>query len=211
MRIGLDFDNTLVSYDGLFLSAAGDRGWIAPADAKSGAGGKNLVRRLVRQLPEGEEKWQTLQAEVYGPRMHEAILMPGAARFMREAARQKAEMFIVSHKTRYALRDFDRRTDLRLTALNWMDQMVFFATDGFGLLRKNVFFNETRQKKVARIAELACDHFIDDLPEVFMEPGFPAATNRILISPGADVDPDGPYRTNSSWDSIRVELLGSDA
>jgi hypothetical protein len=61
-RIGLDLDNTLISYDRSFCSAAIERS-LVPADF---VGSKRDVRDRVRLLPAGELQWQRLQAHVYG-------------------------------------------------------------------------------------------------------------------------------------------------
>jgi hypothetical protein len=209
MRIGLDFDNTLVSYDKLFIDAASAKGWIPALTTTTDAGGKIWVSNIVRQLADGEIKWQTLQAEVYGPRMNEAVLLDGVATFLQEAVRRKVEMFIVSHKTRFARRDTEKKSDLRLTALDWMDKTGFFTTDGFRFSRENIFFCATRKEKVDRIAKLNCDYFIDDLPEVFAEPGFPARTKQILIAPHGESNGSKTYKSFQAWTTIHRELLGA--
>ena len=62
MRIGLDFDNTIISYDDVIWRAAQERGLVAP----NLCGSKQQVRDIVRELPNGEIKWQALQGYVYG-------------------------------------------------------------------------------------------------------------------------------------------------
>ncbi len=63
MRIGIDFDNTIVSYGASFVRAAVELGFL---DAGTAAG-KTAVRDALRALPDGEEKWRRLQRVVYGP------------------------------------------------------------------------------------------------------------------------------------------------
>jgi hypothetical protein len=46
-----------------------------------------------------------------------------------------------------------------------------------------VFFELTQQDKVARVAALGCEAFIDDLPEILAMPGFPDGMCRILFDP----------------------------
>ena len=50
MRIGIDFDNTLIDYDEVFRVLARERGLIDDRFR----GGKDAVRRAVRSLPDGE-------------------------------------------------------------------------------------------------------------------------------------------------------------
>ena len=37
----------------------------------------------------------------------------------------------------------------------------------------HVFFELTKEEKIARVANIGCDYFIDDLPEILLMPGFP--------------------------------------
>ena len=78
MRIGIDFDNTIVGYDALFTEVARSHGLI-PAEF---SGTKKQVRDTVRLLEAGEAAWQRLQAAVYGPRMGDALLIDGVGAFL---------------------------------------------------------------------------------------------------------------------------------
>ena len=174
--VGIDFDNTLVSYDALIHDVAVERGLItAGSDA-----GKRTVRDRIRLLPGGEIEWQKVQGLIYGPRMAQAQLMAGAAEFIRECRARQLPLYIVSHKTEFAGYD-ESRTNLRDAAVRWMTSQKFFDPDGLGFSRDQVFFESTRDEKIARIEALGCTHFIDDLEEVFLEPGFPAGVRKCLF------------------------------
>ncbi|MBF0126780.1 MAG: hypothetical protein HQM02_06165 [Magnetococcales bacterium] len=205
MRIGIDFDNTLIDYDALFVDAAREKGWL-PLDGVP-SGGKNRVRQQLRGQEDGEGKWQRLQAEVYGPRIGEARLRAGADLFLAEARRRDCTLFIVSHKTRFATGDAARRCDLRQAAGAWMTSQGFFADPGFSLVPKNLHFAATRQEKVAKIKQLHCDCFIDDLPEVFNEPGFPPTTRKLLIDPWRESPACNDCRVFFTWTAIACELF----
>jgi hypothetical protein len=207
LRIGLDFDNTLVCYDRIFFNEALKRGWIFGPSSTQKNWGKNQIREQVRGLFEGEVKWQTLQAEVYGPRMGEAVLMAGVGTFLQEAVAQKAELFIVSHKTQFARQDNKQSIDLRLRALAFMETHGFFAKNPMGLSPETVFFADTREQKVSIISQLGCDVFIDDLPEVFAQAAFPSTTKKILINPKGDGPTNGSYLSFRDWASIQSELF----
>jgi len=181
LRIGTDFDNTLIDYDRVFLGAARERGLVA-GDFR---GSKREVRDAIRLLPDGELAWQRLQGHVYGAGIGGAVMFDGADLFLRRCRALGLDVFVVSHKTRYGHLD-PARVDLREAALGWMEAHGFFDVDGFGLRRENVFFEETRSAKLARIATLDCTHFIDDLEEVFADPEFPAGVRRILFAAESD-------------------------
>jgi hypothetical protein len=74
---------------------------------------------------------------------------------------------------------------------------------------KDVHFLETREAKVATIAAIGCQAFVDDLPAVLLHPSFPARTERFWLAGGKfSGHGDGlvPYR---NWEEVRqsVELL----
>ena len=200
MRIGIDFDNTLIDYDRVFLAAAKQQGLIEP----SFAGTKRAIRDRIRLLPDGELKWQHLQGHVYGAGIGDAVMCVGADAFLRECRRRDAEIFVVSHKTQFG--HFDPlRVDLRIAALDWMAQQGFFGADIYGIARENVFFESSRADKLQRIRALGCAVFIDDLEEVFVDPDFPAGVKPVLFASsggaGLAVCPD--------WACIRETVLGS--
>jgi hypothetical protein len=71
----------------------------------------------------------------------------------------------------------------------------------------DVYFESTRAEKLARIAELALTHFIDDLEEVLTDPDFPPDVERILFADGAQpVSPS--YISCSTWRDIERQVFG---
>ncbi len=177
MRIGIDFDNTLIDYDRVFLAAARKRGLVA-ADF---IGSKRALRDAIRLMPDGELTWQRLQGHVYGAGIGGAVPFAGASEFLRRCARERVATFIVSHKTRYGHHD-PAGVNLREAARDWMTTQGFFHSDAGALPGDHVYFEDDRAQKLARIAALGCTHFIDDLEEVFADPHFPSGVRRILFA-----------------------------
>ena len=67
IKLGIDFDNTLITYDFLFKKAALEKNLIPSNFLES----KSLIRNYLRD--KGQEKLFTiLQGEVYGSRIFEA-------------------------------------------------------------------------------------------------------------------------------------------
>jgi hypothetical protein len=195
-RIGVDLDNTLINYDGVFRAFARERGLI---DAGF-AGGKDDVREAVRALPDGELAWQRLQGVVYGKGVRQAVLFDGADAFLCRARDIGCEVIIVSHKTEFGHYDPDR-VNLRDAAREWMETQGFFRKDGFAISNKNVMFAATRSEKIAAICELGLRFFIDDLPEVLEDIGFPATVSGILFTRGTDT-PNSYPRALAHWREI---------
>jgi hypothetical protein len=195
--VGIDLDNTLVSYDHVLHRAAVNRGLI-------GAGtdvGKRAVRDEIRLGPGGEVEWQKLQALVYGPLMPQARMVAGVCEFVRACRDRRLTVYVVSHKTEFAGYD-ETRTNLRQAALDWMRAQRFFDAEGLGLEPADVFFESTRDEKIERIRLLGCTHFIDDLEEVLVDPAFPARIVKILYAPDAALDAAGEIKVMPSWPAI---------
>lgn len=182
IKLGIDLDNTLISYEELFQRVATEEGFLSAVPALVGdSNGKTEVRKAVQSLPNGEFQWQKLQGLVYGARIEEAQLIPGVHSFFRECQNRGVPVYIVSHKTKAAHHD-DTGMDLHQAALSWMSDNEFFSQSGMGLSQEQVYFEETRAGKLQRIQSLQCTHFIDDLEEVFSDEGFPEGVTKILYS-----------------------------
>jgi len=139
MRIGIDFDNTLIGYDDVFLAAARARDLLSARFT----GNKQAVRDAIRLLPDGELAWQRLQGYVYGKGIGGAVMFEGVDGFLRQCRAAGHGVFIVSHKTEHGHYD-PSRVNLREAALGWMEAQGFFAPDIYAIQRENVFFESSR-------------------------------------------------------------------
>jgi len=200
VRIGIDFDNTLVCYDQVFSMESKKLG-LMPVDW---IGSKQELRDELQSRHNGERLWQTLQGRVYGPSMKHAVMYPGVAPFLMRSRQRGDELFIVSHKTEFGHFD-STRTPLRQVALAWMESSGFFEKSRFGLDKEKVFFSETRSEKVQQIAQLSLDVFIDDLEEVFTEDEFPPI-DKVLFNAKAQVQ--CRYAHCKNWSEIEQLVLG---
>jgi hypothetical protein len=201
LRIGIDFDNTIVAYDAVFCAAAKSCGLIEPGVS----GSKQAVRDAIRRLPDGELAWQRLQGQVYGKGISGAKMVPGVEAFLRRCRTEGCMVAVVSHKTEYGHFDPDR-VNLRNAALNWMAAQGLLDGDR-GVARADVYFESTRAEKVKRIAALSLTHFIDDLSEVLTDPYFPPNVERILFGDTAR-PASSPYTICSSWLDIEQQVFG---
>jgi len=199
MRIGVDFDNTLVCYDRAFAAVGKETG-LLPADF---SGGKDAAKRfLYRERPDGY-LWERLQGLVYGQRIDHAEVYQGAAEFFQRCRERNGwQVYVVSHKTVLAHHD-PLKTDLRESAFGWMRRRGFFAPDGFGLEASRVFFEDTRDAKVRRIGELDCQIFVDDLPEVLGHAAMPAGCRKILFA----TEHSGPFERAANWTEVCAAIF----
>lgn len=200
MLVGLDFDNTIACYNDVFTSEAKIKGLVS----KEWQGSKQDLKCLLNTLEDGQTKWQKIQGQVYGPKMQEATLFPGVARFLLRCKSKGYKVFIVSHKTKYG--HFDKtKTPLREASLNWMDKQGFFNNNLFGIDKNNIFFANTQSEKVLKIKSLKLDVFVDDLEEIFLHPEFPEI-KKILFSRISSIQTR--VEICSNWTDIEKAIIG---
>jgi hypothetical protein len=194
-RIGVDFDNTIVSYDEVFHAVAVEWELIPESFAASTKAIRDRLRSLGR-----EDDWTRLQGHVYGPGMSFATPFPGMAEFFERCNADGIEAVIISHRTRWPY--LGPRHDLHAFARAWLAQQA---------LEVDAHFELTKRDKLARIERTRCSHFIDDLPEFLSEPSFPAGVARVLFDPaGATRERNGlpsSIRRLGSWKEITAHLL----
>jgi hypothetical protein len=201
MKIGIDFDNTIVTYDKVFHRHAVRLGLISDDVAMN----KREIRDTIRLLPQGAAKWTELQGLVYGLYIAEAEFAPGIERFLRTCKKQSVRTFIVSHKTMFPARG--PQYNLRDAAQKWIDQRAEIAQ--FGFSRDDCFFLSTLAEKLAKVAECGCDYFIDDLVEVLVDPQFPNGVRKVLYSANLYEDIPETISKFSSWDEIHEFVFGA--
>ncbi len=196
MVVGVDLDNTIVSYDSLFHRLALEQGLIPSSFPAS----KTEIRDHLRRVGK-ENAWTGLQGLAYGTRMNEAEFFPGVTDFFSECIRRKTRVHIISHRTRQPF--LGPPCDLHDAALRWLKQ------GGFGewVSRGAVFLELTREAKLGRIMTTGCTHFVDDLPEFLSAVDFPASVQRLLFDPcmlhGAEIR----FPRMESWAAIHNKLF----
>jgi hypothetical protein len=203
MRIGIDFDNTIACYDGVFHRAAVERGLIPAGIGTDKTNVRNHLRGIGR-----EDDWTELQGHVYGARMDLVACYPGLAGFVRRALDEGHTLFVISHKTRHPY--LGEKHDLHRAARNFLDAQRLVGAGS--VPEQHAFFELTLGDKLARIAAQRCDVFIDDLPEFLAEAAFPDSTRAILFDPD-DHYPDGVWKGRTferhrTWASIAEAVLG---
>jgi hypothetical protein len=200
MRIGIDFDNTIVSYDALFHQVALEKQLISSSLPKS----KLAVRDYLRESNK-EDLWTLMQGEVYGSRMDDAIAYPGFFKFAKQAQECGHQIFIISHKTRHPFAG--PKYDLHQAAKDWVNK--FMTLNDISLNENtDAFFEITKEDKISRIFQLNCDIFIDDLPEILTMQGFPDNTQKILFDfEGTHSINHSQFTSANSWQHIQDLII----
>ena len=164
--IALDLDNTIICYDEAFRAAAS---LLDCLPAFGDPINKSTIKAAALAKG-GNDLWTRLQGLVYGEQIGKATLYPGCADFV---AASREEIIILSHKTHFPV--LGSRSDLRKAATTWLELTP--------LANLPLHFFDTREAKVAAVAELSPRAIIDDLPEVFLTAGFPSSTSFFLFDP----------------------------
>ena len=197
IKLGIDFDNTLITYDAIFKKAALEKELIPINFPES----KNLIRNYL--IDRNQEKLFTiLQGEVYGSRIFEASQSEGMYESLRKAKNHGIELFIISHKTKTPYQG--PKYNLHNAASNWLEKNLFFEKSGINIPRKNVYFEVTKENKIKRIENLGCSHFIDDLPEILdmVDPKI----KKILYNPKLNNLKKNDYINMTNWSDL-IKLI----
>ncbi|WP_316161966.1 hypothetical protein [Bradyrhizobium sp. SZCCHNRI20481] len=201
MRIGIDFDNTIACYDGVFHAAALERGLI-PADLGRD---KNSVRDHLNGSGRKDD-FTELQGYVYGARMDLVSPYPGFAEFVDAARAAGHDLFIVSHKTRHPI--LGPKHDMHAAARGFLTDRGLMGSAPGQIAPERVFFELTKDDKVARAHALACELFVDDLPEILAMAGFPQGMRKVLFDPEDQFATKATgYERRASWAEIAADVV----
>ena len=115
-------------------------------------GSRQEIRKVIRNLPEGEHSWQSLQGRVYGRWINKASLFSGSYRFLWRCRLRGWQPIVVSHKTEYGHYDSDH-IPLREVALEFLKSENVWETEPNKLLNA-IFFETNRDSKIKTIEKL---------------------------------------------------------
>jgi len=195
IRLGLDFDNTIINYESLFHKVAVERGLIP----KKLPAHKKIIRDFLieKQI---EEEFTLIQAEVYGKRILEAKPTKNFIKSIQNINKREEflDIFIVSHKTKYPY--IGPKYDLHYAALSWLENNQFFNKSELNFSKDNIFFEVSKIDKIERIEKLNCNYFVDDLPNI-LEMINPKC-KRILYDPYQNYKNENRFLMLKDWKDI---------
>ena len=177
MHIGIDFDNTIACYEGVFHVAAVERGLIS-ADVPSS---KNAIRDYLNAAGLKDE-FTLLQGYVYGARMDLVAPYIGIVDFVTAALDAGCQLSVISHKTRHPIQG--PAYDMHSAARSFLERPLIIGCGLDEISHDRVFFENTKEAKISRIKSENIDVFIDDLPEILTAPEFPQGVRALLFDPG---------------------------
>ncbi len=177
MRIGIDFDNTIINYHYVFHTLACEFSYISADIPKD----KEQVKQAIIAHYGNDLHWQELQSIAYGEAIFQAEAFEGVLVALESLKKQGHELFIVSHKS--VVSHYDPTVHLREYALDWLTKK--FIVNEALIHESSLFFLDNLEDKISTITSLELDIFIDDLDLVVLHPNFPK--NTIPIGFGEDV------------------------
>lgn len=203
MRVGIDIDNTIICYDGVFASVARLLGHDIDA------GSTKAETKDWFHSREMYDEFTELQGLIYGTYLGHASVYHGVKTFLNQAERIGCSVFIVSHKTRYPI--IGGKVDLHEAASMFLAEqgIIKSGTSGF-VPSEQLFYETSLDDKIQKISDLQLDYFIDDLSDVICHDNFPQSTHAIQFVPGAGIEFTGAGMRLSSWQDICDFILAPD-
>jgi len=169
-RFGFDLDNTLIDYS---ISVQEYCNTNSLEECKT----IDELRKLLRTSDTSGRRWQEAQGWLYTDGLNFARPAFGAVGLCRYLKLNEFELQIVSHKTTHTP-DFCGGKPLLEVAGKWIadGELAAYFPD-----KSMIHYESTRKLKIARIQALDLNYFVDDLKEVFEEPGYPKEITSFLL------------------------------
>jgi hypothetical protein len=155
IKVGFDFDNTIINYDNLFHKISLNKKLI---NKEVGKTKKEVKDFLIKNYSIGV--WKNIQSEVYGKYIHLAKPNKKIIQLIKYLNNNNIEIYIISHKTKFPY--VGKKINLHKISLKWINRNVLKKK----IKRKNIYFETTERKKISRIKDLRITHFIDDLDKI---------------------------------------------
>lgn len=186
LKIGIDLDNTIINYQNSFKKFLKE---------------KNINFRIINKkkikfISNNSSKiksWTQAQEEIYGKYIVFARPFKFFKDFEKFALKNNIKLFIVSHKTKYS--QFSKKYNLHSQSNKWLKKNISKEI-------YKIYYVNTVNQKVKKIANLNLDYFIDDLIKIFNHKNFPKKVKKIHFS---RIKVDNFY-TFSNWNRIKTYI-----
>ena len=192
-KIGIDLDNTIISYDELFFKHALKEKLIPKNFSKKREKIRNYIKRKISVL-----KWKKLQSLVYSKYLNEAKVQKGFIEFIKLISNRDFEYCIISHKTKYPY--IGKKINLHKISKEWINKNINIKINKKKSIIKKIYFETTEAKKIQRIIKEKCNYFIDDLPSILNK--LPSRINKILLDPKNTNNINLKYLKINKWKQI---------
>ena len=167
MRIGLDLDHTIISYNDSYKYI------VEELQIETECLTKAELKKFFEEPNRSGVSWLDFQQCLYTFGLEKAVPQPGVLDFLSKARQLEHDLFIVSHKTNTHFPLNDKFLNLREEAMRWLLSTRIYPEL---VNRKDIYFVNDGIEKLTKIKDLSLDIFIDDLPEIIFSRDFPAST-----------------------------------
>ena len=192
MRIGFDFDNTIVNYDFVFTQIANE----LKLDYSHSP--KNSIKNYYEIELGQPDSWKKVQFKVYCELISKIKPSDNFIIFLYWLIDNKHDIFIISHKTKN-IKINNKNLNLREPAKKWIDKNIPIFN------KERIFFESSAVAKVRKIKSLRLDFFIDDLLTILNHRQFPAVTKKILFNNNL-LKLNNIY-VASTWDEVKSFVI----
>jgi hypothetical protein len=169
MRIGFDFDNTIVNYDFVFSQIANELN-LEYLDSP-----KNAIKNYYEIELGQPDSWKKVQFKVYCELISKIAPCDNFITFLNCLIENKHDFFIVSHKTQN-IKINNTNLNLRDPAKKWIEKNIPIFN------KERIFFESSAVAKVRKIKLLRLDFYVDDLLTILNHSQFPLVTKKILFN-----------------------------
>jgi|LakMenEpi03Aug12_release.lakeMendotaPanAssembly.Ray.scaffolds.fasta_scaffold398685_2 hypothetical protein len=156
--LGIDFDNTIISYDKVFYSIALKKKLVKKKIQKK----KTIIKKEIIKYS-NEDEWTRIQGLAYGKYISKAKQYPNALTILKNLS-LKYKLYLISHKTKKPF--IGKNYNLRKKAMMWLRKNNFINSIESPFNSKDIYFENTVKKKIQRIKKLKCNIYIDDLKAI---------------------------------------------
>ena len=169
MRIGFDFDNTIVNYD-LVFSQIADQLNLEYLDSP-----KNSIKNYYEVELGQRNLWKKVQFKVYCELISKIEPSDKFIALLHWLIENKHDIFIVSHKSQN-IKINNKNLNLREPAKKWLERNIPIFN------KERIFFESSAIAKIRKIKSLSLDFFVDDLVTILNLRQFPLLTKKILYN-----------------------------
>ena len=192
MRIGFDFDNTIVDYDLVFTQIADELN-LEYLDSP-----KNSIKNYYELELGQPNSWKKIQFTVYCEFISKISPSEKFIMFLNWLIDNNHDIFIVSHKTQN-IKINNINLNLRAPAKKWIEKNIP------NFKKERIFFESSAIAKIRKIKSLNLDFFVDDLVTILNHRQFPDVTKKILFNSSA-LKLNNIY-VASNWDEVKSFIV----
>ena len=195
MRIGFDFDNTIVDYDLVFTQIANELN-LEYLDSP-----KNSIKNYYEVELGQPNSWKKIQFKVYCELISKIAPSEKFITLLNWLINNSHDIFIVSHKTQN-IKINNKNLNLRQPAKKWIEDNIPTFN------KERIFFESSAIAKIRKIKSLNLDFFVDDLMTILNHRQFPHVTKKILFN--SSLHKLNKIYIASNWEEVKKYIIGEE-